>query len=308
VANQADQSPIVVGVDGSPSADDALEWAAAEASVMHRPLHIVHGFIWPLMRVPLGPSEFGPADGGLRASAERLLVAAETRAQLAAPDINVTSELVVGDAAPALLRCARGAELLVVGSRGLGGFLGLLVGSVGVAVAAHAPCPVIVVRPRPDGRPGSFGGRVVVGADGSELSAAAIEFAFQAAARRKVGLTAVRVWTPSRSAHPARIPLDKIEAAERRQLIETLKDSCQQFPDVDVETKLVRDNHPGRALIESSAEAGLIVIGTRGHGGFVGLLLGSVSQSVLEHADCPVGVVRGRPTGSPDVATHVVGP
>lgn len=307
MAHQAEQTPIVVGVDGSPSADDALDWAAAEASVMLRPLHIVHGFIWPLMRVPLGPSEFGPADGGLRAAAERLLIAAETRAQLAAPDVKVTSELVVGDAAPALLQCARSAELLVVGSRGLGGFLGLLVGSVGVAVAAHAPCPVIVVRPRPDDRPRPVGGRVVVGADGSELSAAAIEFAFQAAVRRKVGLTAVRVWTPPRSAHPARIPLDKIEAAERRQLLDTLKDSCLQFPDVDVEAKLVRDNHPGRALIESSAEAGLVVVGTRGHGGFVGLLLGSVSQSVLEHADCPVAVIRGRHSSSPDVASHVAG-
>jgi nucleotide-binding universal stress UspA family protein len=259
------------------------------------------------MRVPLGPPEFGPADGGLRAAAERLLIAAETRAQLAAPDVKVTSQLVVGDAAPALLQCARDAELLVVGSRGLGGFLGLLVGSVGVAVAAHAPCPVIVVRPRPDNRPRTVGDSVVVGADGSELSAAAIQFAFQTAARRKVGLTAVRVWTPPRSAHPARIPLDKIEATERRQLLDTLKDSRQRFPDVDVELELVRDNHPGRALIESSTQACLVVVGTRGHGGFAGLLLGSVSQSVLEHASCPVAVVRRRPTGSPDVPRPVVG-
>jgi nucleotide-binding universal stress UspA family protein len=147
----------------------------------------------------------------------------------------------------------------------------------------------------------------VVGADGSELSAAAIEFAFQAAARRKVSLTAVRAWAPPRSAHPARIPLDTIEAAERQQLLETLKGARRTFPEVDVEARLVRDNHPGRALIEASIDASLVVVGTRGHGGFAGLLLGSVSQSVMEHADCPVAVVRRQPTSSPSAIGHLVG-
>ena len=293
MTDQAKQAPIVVGVDGSASAQAALDWAAAEASAMRRALVIVHGFIWPLMRVPLGPSSIGPTDGGLQAAADRILSDAEARARLvAAPDATITTVLAVGAAAPALLREAQHAELLVVGSRGLGGFSGLLVGSVGVAVAAHAPCPVVVVRPYLEGAATPHAGRIVVGVDGSQLSAAAVSFAFQRAARRKVRLVAVRAWSPPLSAYPElTLPLDRIEAAEHEKLLETIQPARRAFPEVDVETKLVCD-HPGRALIEESAGAALVVVGSRGHGGFAGLLLGSVSQSVLEHASCPVAVVR----------------
>lgn len=294
MTDSGEQAPIVVGVDGSPSAQDALDWAAAEASTRDRPLRIVHGFIWPLMHVAVGPSPIGPDDGGFRAQAERLLADAVARAMAAAPGIKVTSELEVGAGPAALLRQARDAELLVVGSRGMGGFLGLLVGSTGVAVAAHAPCPVVVVHPRPDDhQPTPAPGRVVVGADGSELSAAAIEFAFQAAAHRRVVLTALRAWTPPLSVSPSlEVPFDRIEAAEHHTLLETLESARRTFPSVEVETRLVRDDHPGRALIEASVGADLVVVGSRGRGGFTGLLLGSVSQSVLEHAQCPVAVVR----------------
>lgn len=295
MTDPSEQAPIVVGVDGSESAQDALDWAAAEASAMHRPLRIVHGFIWPLMHVAVGPPSVGPADGGLQAEAERLLADAESRAKSAAPDVDVTCELVVGAPTPALLGQARDAELLVVGSRGLGGFLGLLVGSVGVAVAAHAGCPVVVVHPHPDDPSRTAAGRVVVGADGSRLSAAAISFAFRTAARRKAGLTAVRVWEPSLSSHPRlAVVLDRITRAERRKFLAALETDRRTFPEVDLEVKLVRDenHHPGQTLIEESAGADLIVVGSRGHGGFAGLLLGSVSQSVLEHAQCPVAVVR----------------
>lgn len=293
MTDQGGQAPIVVGVDGSESAQDALDWAAAEAAALHRRLVIVHGVIWPLMSVPLDPSSIGAADRRLQAAADRILSDAEARAQSVAPDVKVTTELVVAAAEPALLRKARHAALLVVGSRGLGGFAGLLVGSVGVAVAAHAPCPVVVVHPRPGDGPVPDAGRIVVGVDGSQRSAAAVSFAFQRAARRKVGLTAVRAWTPPPlSAYPSLMdPLDTIEAAERTQLLETLQAARRAFPVVDVEAKLVRD-HPGRALIEESSGADLVVVGSRGHGGFAGLLLGSVSQSVLEHASCPVAVVR----------------
>jgi nucleotide-binding universal stress UspA family protein len=292
MTDQGEMGPIVVGVDGSAYAYDALDWAAAEASAMHRPLRLVHACIWP-MTVSLGRAHVGPADNELQAAAERVLADAEIRAQAAAPDVKVTSELVVGAAAATLLRQAHDAELLVVGSRGLGGFAGLLVGSVGVALAAHAPCPVVVVRPRPDDHPTPAVGRVVVGADGSDLSASAIEFAFRTAARRNVSLTAVRAWSPPLSGYPRLVlGLESIEATERHQLLRTLEAYRQLFPGVDVEAKLVRDHHPGRALIVESADADLVVVGSRGRGGFTGLLLGSVSQSLLAHANCPVTVVR----------------
>lgn len=288
-----EQAPIVVGVDGSPSAKEALDWAAAEAAALHRPLRIVHGFIWPLMRVPLGPADVGPADGGFQAAAERVLADAETRAGSAAPEVKVTTELVVGAAAPALLRQAEDAELVVVGSRGLGGFAGMVVGSVGVQLAAHAPCPVVVVRPHPNPRPhpATPARRVVVGADGSELSAAAISFAFRAAAHRKAALTVVRAWTAPVSIFPLLV-VDQVEAEERQQLEDALEAERHAFPDVDVEARLIRADHPGRALVEESTTADLVVVGSRGRGGFAGMLLGSVSQALLQHAECPVAVVR----------------
>lgn len=286
-------APIVVGVDGSPSATDALDWAAAEASVSARPLRIVHGFIWPLMRVPLGPSEAGPADGGFQLAAEQVLSDAETRARLAAPEVKVTTELVVGAAAPALLRHAEEAELVVVGSRGLGGFAGALVGSVGVQLAAHAACPVVVVRPQPaEHSPASAAARrVVVGTDGSDLSAAAISFAIHAAARHQVALTVVRAWTAPVSTFPG-LTVDRMEAEERQHLMDALDAQRTMFPGVEVDAKLVRDDHAGRALVAESTTADLVVVGSRGRGGFAGLLLGSVSQALLHHAECPVAVVR----------------
>ncbi len=285
VPARGDHAAIVVGVDGSRSGQDALDWAAAEASTMQRPLRLVHGFIWPLMGVHLGPSPVGPADGGLQAAAERVLVDAETRARLRAPEVKITTELVVGAAGQALLAQANDAEMVVVGSRGLGGFSGLLVGSVGVALAAHAPCPVIVVHPRPKTRPAARG--VVVGVDGSDLSAPAIRFAFQAAARRGARLTAVRAWSAPASIFPEVV----VKRDERRLVLKALAVDQQLSPEVEVEVKLVED-HAGRALVEESSNAELVVVGSRGRGGFQGLLLGSVSQAVLQHAECPVAVVR----------------
>jgi nucleotide-binding universal stress UspA family protein len=285
-AAQGDDTAIIVGVDGSPQAQDALDWAAAEASMMRRPLRIVHGFIWPLIGgVPLGPSPVGPPDGGLQAEAERVLADAETQARQRAPDIKVTTELVIGAAEHALLEQSREAELVVVGNRGMGGFTGLLVGSVGVALAAHAPCPVVVVHPQPVDQPS--GRRVVVGIDGSDLSAPAVDFAFQEAALRGVGLTALHAWSPSASVFPEVV----VELQQRHHLLETLETHRDRFPEVDVEVKLV-DGHAGRAMVEESGDAALVVVGSRGRGGFQGLLLGSVSQAVLQHAACPVAVVR----------------
>lgn len=282
-------APVIVGVDGSPSALSAVDWAATEASAMGRPLHIVHG-----LGVTLGPTLGGPGDSGVEAAAERLLTQAENRARATTRDVKITSELVVAAPAPALLGQAQEAELLVVGSRGLGGFTGLLVGSVGVAVAAHAPCPVVVVRPPEDAdrSSGEHAGRVVVGVDGSELSAAAIRFAFEVAARRGVGVTAVHSWAVPIPVHPSLvIPVDNLEEVEHRLLEESLQDEQQRFPDVDVVAKLVHAS-PAHALMVESGEAQLVVVGSRGHGGFAGMLLGSVSQAVLQHADCPVAVIR----------------
>ncbi|HVE95448.1 MAG TPA: universal stress protein, partial [Pseudonocardiaceae bacterium] len=188
------QAPIVVGVDGSEVSLEAVEWAAAEAAARHRRLRVVHAFIWPLLRVPVGPSTYGQVDGGLQAAAQRILDKALLRAKETAPGIDVSTVMPVGAPVPVLLSEIEDAPLVVLGSRGLGGFSGLLVGSTGVQVATHAPCPVIVVRPVSAEPPNSMAAdQVVVGVDGSPLSVAAIEFGFAEAVRLGVGVVAVHV-------------------------------------------------------------------------------------------------------------------
>jgi nucleotide-binding universal stress UspA family protein len=290
------QARIVVGVDGSSPAQAAVGWAAAEAAVQQRPLHVVHGFIWPLVRprVSLESPVEGLVGGGLQAAAEGILDDAATQARSVSPGLEVTTELVVGEAAAAMLARTAGAQMLVLGSRGMGGFLGLLVGSVSVKVASHAPCPVVVVRPRDDGagEPSGAAGRVVVGVDGSDVSALAVRFAFETAARRGVGLTALRAWDVPAPVHPSLLSfLPKVEEEESQELTHALDGDRRRFPDVDVRTQLV-NGHAAQALVRASRSAELVVVGSRGRGGFTGMLLGSVSQAVLQHAHGPVAVVR----------------
>jgi nucleotide-binding universal stress UspA family protein len=289
--------PVLVGVDGSVSARAALAWAAAEASYRQCPLHIVHTFTWPMIGDPFGLNLTEPMNDGLRAAAGWILSEAASQAREASPDIKVTAELFAAAAAPTLLSQAHHAQLVVVGSRGLGGFRGLLVGSVSSTVAAHAPCPVIVVHPHRDGTafPVSPTGRVIVGVDGSEVSAGAIRFAFQEAARRRVGITAVHAAMPTRQHPSLRVPADIVEQVDRQLFAEAMDSKRILVPGIDVKTKLVH-SHPVQALIDEADGAELIVVGSRGRGGFTGMLLGSVSQAVLHHAACPVAVVHPQRT------------
>ena len=131
--------PVVVGVDGSEASLAAVDWAVGEAVARQSWLRVVHAFIWPLFpHVPLGPSPYGPPDGGLRAMAERIVDQSVKRATNDAPSLSVDGELVTGAAEPVLLTESRNAQVVIVASRGLGGFTGLLVGSVSGHLAAHA--------------------------------------------------------------------------------------------------------------------------------------------------------------------------
>jgi nucleotide-binding universal stress UspA family protein len=286
-------APIVVGVDGSEVSLDAVEWAAAEAVAQHRRLRVVHAFIWPLLRVPVGPSKYGPPDAGLRAQAQRILDEALLRARQSAPGIDVSGAMPVGAPVPVLLSEIEQAPLVVLGSRGLGGFSGLLIGSTGVQVAAHASCPVIVVRPVSAAPPNSLtADQVVVGVDGSSLSVEALEFGFAEAVRLGVGVVAVHV---AASHVPGVGSVDVLTGEhaleQARLLAESLAGWQEKYPDMPIRRVLLC-GHAGRALIEASQGARLLVVGSRGLGGFRGLLLGSVSHAVLHHAHCPVAVVR----------------
>ncbi|MFE5851795.1 universal stress protein [Streptomyces sp. NPDC056500] len=286
--------PVVVGVDGSKSSLDAVDAAAREARIRGVSLHVVHAFIWPKMHVSLGPSPMGPPDGGLRNIAERALNEAVERARATAPDVEVTQDLITGEALSVLEAQSRKASLVVVGSRGMGGFIGLLVGSTAVHLATYGRCPVLIVRGTPDPD-----GPVLLAADGSPEGESAVGFAFAEASMRGAELVALHAWGSwsergdDDPGHPDNLVdgLDRLQNTEERVLAEALSGWQAKYPDVTVRREMVR-SRPRQALLEASGGAQLLVVGARGRGGFTGLLLGSVSQAALHHANCPVAVVR----------------
>ncbi|MDX8056499.1 universal stress protein [Lentzea sp. BCCO 10_0798] len=285
--------PVVVGLDGSKSATRAVRWAAEEAVRRNTGLVITHSCaLLPARTLDvIAPAE-SYADGVLEESRQWLTEAAGA-ARKAAPQVEVKTELAAGDAAEQLIGRSTSAGLLVLGSHGRGGFAGLLAGSTAVAVTTHAHCPVVVVR-NTDADPASDA-PVVVGLDGSPASYAALDIAFEAAALRRVPLRAVRTWwdLTAETAWQRGLTatnLASIEAAEHRLLAEQVAARSAAHPDVPVQQILTRDR-PAHTLIKQSAHAQLIVVGTRGRGGFRGLLLGSTSQALIHHAHCPVSVV-----------------
>jgi len=292
------RAAVVVGVDGSPSSLDAVALAAHEARLRGTGLRVVHAFFWPALHVSLGPSPSGPPEGGLRNMAERLVEEAVERAHTAEPEVDVTGEVVVGEALTVLEAESADADLIVLGNRGLGAFGGLLLGSLAVELSAHAHCPVMVTR----GEPGE-GGEVLLGVEGSPEAEPAVGFAFAEASWRRAELVAFHAWsewterTYDGPGDPLTLAYDPehLRDEEERLLAEALSGWQDRYPDVRVRRRLVkRRTRP--ALIEASGRAQLLVVGARGRGGFTGLLLGSVSQAILHHARCPVAVVRNAPT------------
>ncbi|MFK4084836.1 universal stress protein [Kribbella sp. NPDC020789] len=257
-----DQHRVVVGIDGAPDSEGAIRWAAAEASARDVPLRLVHAFVWSEFRVPLGHSDMAP---GLRAHAGQIVAEAVEIAEKFAPHVALAGLQVDGFPVPVLLAESHRAELLVIGSRGTGPLTGLLVSSTGLQLAAHAQCPVVVVRPTENAL---VGDRVVVGYDGSPAAVAAVEFGLDHAARHNLTVRIVAVREDGREAPGLPAHFD----ARTAEVVEVT-------------------GHPAELLLEWSADAQLLVVGSRGHGGFTGLLLGSVSQTMLHHASCPVAVL-----------------
>lgn len=286
---------VVVGVDGSSSSLAAVEAAAQEARWRRAELRVVHA-IWPVIApgpVPMAAAPFGPPEGVLPAAAERLVTEALRRAGNVAPQVEVTHEVVAGEALTVLELQSRDADLVIIGSRGRGGFVGMLLGSTAVYLTAHSQCPVMVVREQREAA-----GPIVLGVDGSRAGEKAVDFAFAEAALRGADIIALHAWTPDNvPVPPPQVPdvfgPGTVAEVEERLLAQSLAGRQEKYPDVSVRPELVHGvNH--EALIEASRTAQLMVVGARGRGGFTGLLLGSVSQALLHHAHCPVTVVRGK--------------
>jgi nucleotide-binding universal stress UspA family protein len=272
---------IVVGYDGKPDSLAALAWAAKVASLEGRaivattivdPRETPRGVAWP-------ESYWEEMEGRAR----------EIFAQF--PDVPTTVERHVGHLVPRLLESAQGSSMIVVGSHGHNLVTEMLVGSVSQATARHAGIPVVVVRPpvNPDS------GRIVVGADGSESSTRAIEFACEIAALTGEKLVALRAWHPTtvvadRYGYMPPLSDDSLDAAEGA-LGRIVDDVRRAHPDIPIESELFY-GAAERGLIDAASNASLVVVGSRGHTAVGEALMGSVSKVVLQKAHCPVAVVH----------------
>lgn len=285
---------ICVGVDGSPASQSALRWAATEAAAHNAELHVIHAYEWRVagdrVQIPEGIADLATSE------AESVVETAVEQARAAAPGVNVRGEAVLNTAGDMLVKASGLFDLTVLGSRGRGGFSSLLLGSVSQHVATHAVGPVVVVRGRPD----AVVGPIVVGVDGSPASEHAVRLAFEEAAARGLGVLAVRVYVPRYAGLGVDISVPVENPVVRREeelsdLVDDIASWREKYPDVSVRTVAV-DGHTADVLIGLSSSSQLVVVGTRGHGGFAGLLLGSVGLQLLHHADCPVLVARAGET------------
>ncbi|WP_326822544.1 universal stress protein [Streptosporangium sp. NBC_01756] len=278
---------VLVGTDGSKPAATAVKWAAEDAVRRHRALRVVHvceawAYDVPYLQVPEAPE-------GVSRSCEEILDAAAGFARARAPGLEVTTTLISGRIIETLLQESERAVQVVVGSRGLGGFTGMLVGSVGMGLAGHTACPLVVVRGAQD----TVHAEVATGFDGSESSHAALEYAFAEAVRRGARLRIVHAWQVPYAVGRAAPPGD-VFGSDESAVRKTLKAWLERRPQVETVETTVQD-HPVSALRDASAQADLVVVGSRGLGGFGAAILGSVSRGVLLHAHCPVAVVPHPP-------------
>jgi nucleotide-binding universal stress UspA family protein len=293
---------VTVGIDGSPESLAAAAWAAREARLRGLPLRLVN--VWEPVPEPMGRAPLLGADAE-HEWRERVLREAADGIRARHPDVEVVVEQVSGRAAAALSEAAGDAELLVLGSRGLGGVGGFLTGSVGQSVVAHAEVPVVLVRVWEQAA-GDHGGPadipsaeaprrpVVLGLDTGRPDDTLIRFAFDAAARHDTSLKAVHAWSPPAHFTHSDFEHREIEAELGRWdaavLSEVLGPWKQKVPSVEV-VEESRPGKPARHLVEASREASLVVVGRRVRRSPLGARTGPVTHAVLHHAAAPVAVV-----------------
>lgn len=288
---------VVVGVDGSAAAEAAAGWAAAEARLRNLPLRLVwvHEVTAPGYHPPMllegGAGPEAVDQDTIRNWAEQSLADLVRQCQLAEPDLDVHGDFVPGDPLDVLIEHTHDASLLVLGASGRSAATGIRLGSIASSVVRGVTCPVIVLRPADNAETGS----VVVGVDGSETSAAALEFAFDFAARHQRRIVAVHAWSdvPLDALAPVRVwDLDpKLLHEEAKSLIGGwLAPLRERHPDLSVQ-EVVTAEKPADALLERGQDAAIIVVGSHGRGAFRRLLLGSVSHAVVHYAHVPVAVV-----------------
>jgi len=295
---------VAAGIDGSPESLAAAHWAAREAARRGTGLRLVHAWEWLPHSAP-----YVPAGMSQRQWAEEILERASSSVRAAHPELRVIDDLVVEPACDVLCTAAGQAELLVLGSRGLGGLAGFLLGSVSRRVVARSPGPVVLVRadgscanehlPALDGvSPDEISALpyrdIVLGIDVGRPCDELIEFAFETALRCGASLRAMHFFpAPPGQARADRLvaqPGPELLAEKEHALVATLRPWCEKFPDVVV-TETVAEGRAAGEMVRASTGAALVVVGRRLREGRFGAHVGSVAHAVLHHARCPVAVV-----------------
>ena len=295
---------VAAGIDGSPESLAAAHWAARDALRRGVALHLVHAWEWrprPAPSVPMGVSQ--------REWAEQTLEQASSSVRAAHLGLRIVEEPVSQAPVAALLAAAEQAELLVLGSRGLSGVAGFLVGSVSQRVVARATCPVVLVRVGESSADEHFsapGGvspdeisetpyrDIVLGLDTGRPCDELIEFAFETARRCKAALRVVHVFSAP-SAHAAADRLvpqsgPELLAEHEHAVVAALRPWCEKFPEVAV-TETVVEGRAANELVRATSGAALAVVGRRVREARLGTHIGSVAHAVLHHAGCPVAVI-----------------
>jgi nucleotide-binding universal stress UspA family protein len=286
-------SDILVGVDGSPAANYAVDWAARDAAMRNVRLTLVHTVqpIGPTLPPLPAPTAFA------RWQVERgqtILDEAVEIARRSTPDgqpANVESELLFSPVIPSLVDLSKEAQMVVVGSRGRGPFARSLFGSVSSSLIRHAHCPVAVIHDEDPLMPHPAEAPVLVGIDGSSVSELATAIAFQEASWRGVELVALHVWSDVEVNDFPAIDWPAMKPSAEEILAERLAGWQERYPDVTVR-RMVECDHPTYHLVRQSESAQLVVVGSHGRGGFAGMLLGSVGAAVAHSARMPVIVAR----------------
>ncbi|MGW2815921.1 universal stress protein [Streptomyces sp. NPDC001415] len=302
---------VTVGLDGSTESLAAADWAAREALLRDVPLRLVHAWVWqpPYSYTPMaGVSAPEPVVEEQRLWAESVPRKAEADLSARHPTLRITTDRIPDLPVPALLAASAETDLLVLGSRGLSGLTGFLVGSVGLAVVASTECPVVMVRAgeraEDEHRPTDAAGLpstgspfrdVVVGVDLEHPVDTVTDFAFEAAARRGAALRVVHTWTLPPYYYGYGGALDPTLATElggqvRHTLSDTLRPWREKFPGVEVIEQTPMGG-AGPCLLDASRDASLVVVGRRHRRAPLGPHIGPVTHAVLHHASAPVAVV-----------------
>ncbi|WP_194949704.1 universal stress protein [Actinomyces trachealis] len=293
----AEDEVVLVGVDGSPESLEAVDWAVARAAKAGWRVHLLCAYSLPSFTTASLDGGYAALDDtAIRNGAQSVIDQAAKRA--GGSGVKVTSSLETGDPAGVLVDLSDEAAIAVVGTRGGGGFADRLLGAVSAALPAHSRCPTVVVPRHVEGAEFTPVRRIVVGVDGSDSARKALNWAVTEAEVWGAELTVVAAvplasGTGALAWLPAAIDREQVLADVRGGLDRAVNKALEGHPNVKVR-KHALDGNPAELMAEFSTAVDLVVVGSRGRGGFAGLLLGSTSQAVLSHAVCPVMVVPNR--------------